>query len=130
MGHFFDWGRLKASEAHLAHKPHINFRIITTIFLIMASALFLMRISFLTSSSIVLGGSLAALSILLIIGIYLIFQTRLLLAKLVLLASIVMFQAVEFGHSALLNLTPITPALMLLIAANLVFIGYLSTIKD
>ena len=129
-GHFFKWADLKADEEHLAHVPHIKFRFITTIFLIMAAALFLMRISYLSSSSLVLASSLGFMILLTAAATWLIFTTRLLFSKLVLLASLILFQAVEFGQSPYLNLTPLSAPLLALLAANALFITFLFSIRD
>ena len=130
MAHFFKWDDLKASEEHLAHMPHVKFRLVTTVFLILALSLLLIRVSYLSSSSIVLSLSFAAVIVLFVSAIHLIFTTRLLLSKLVLFASVLLFQAVEFGQSPLLNLSPLTPGLAVIVAANLLFLFFLSAIKD
>ncbi|MDO8339156.1 MAG: hypothetical protein Q7T16_00705 [Candidatus Burarchaeum sp.] len=128
--HFFKWADLKADEERLAHAPHMKFRLITTTFLIMAVALFLMRVSYLSSSSLVLASSLALMLLLTASAVYLIFTTRLIFSKLVLLASVVLFQAVEFGQSPYLNLAPISAPLLAILAANALFVAFLFSIKD
>jgi len=128
--YFFKWGDLRASEEHLAHTPHVKFRLVTMTFLIMAAALFFMRVSYLTSSSLVLASSLAFMLLMTAAATHLIFTTRLLFSKLVFLASVVLFQAVEFGQSPYLNLSPVTPYLLVILAANAIFIAFLFSIKD
>jgi len=124
---FFDWG---GEEAYFSHLPHIKFRLITIIFLIMACALFLFRVSYLSSSTIVLSASVAFMLLLVGAGVGLIFSKSILFSKIVMLASLLLFQAVEFAQSPLLNLTPASPLLVVIVIANLAFIVFLSMIKD
>ncbi len=128
--HVVKWADLKADEEHLAHVHHVKFRLVAVTFLIMAVALFLMRVSYLTSSSLVLASSLALMLLLITSAVYLIFTTRLIFSKLVLIASVVLFEAVEFGQSPYLNLTPISAPLLAILAANALFIAFLFSIKD
>jgi hypothetical protein len=125
--HFFDWER---DEDYFAHLPHLKFRLITIIFLIMACALFLFRVSYLSSSTIVLSASVGFMLFMVGAGIRLIFSKSILFSKLVMFASLLLFQAVEFGQSTILNLMPITPQLVAIVIANLAFIVFLSMIRD
>ena len=124
---FFDWGQ---DSDYFFSLSHLKFRLVTIIFLIMACALFLFRVSYLSTSSLVLSASVAMMALLLIAGVRLIFTKQLLFSKLTMFASLVLFQAVEFGQSPVLNLTPLTPQLVGIVIANLAFVVFLTMIRD